>query len=229
MTPHTRPNGRPAAADPVIQVLVVERDRMARLGLMQVLSTIPSVHVAGVVATVSEAEHLPASTPVAVVLMSSDAFSLDGGDAISRLLTRFRFARVAVLGADMSPALITAALRNGADGYLPRDISTKGLERSLLALASGETALPRAVLRVLVDTLRRGLPSISADQVLSVLSARELDVLTEISHGRSNAEIAVFLGLKESTVKTHVSNILRKTGARSRHALMAREATAEAV
>jgi DNA-binding NarL/FixJ family response regulator len=56
---------------------------------------------------------------------------------------------------------------------------------------------------------------------LTRLSPREQDVLTEIGRGRSNAEIAQRLGLKKSTVKTHVSSILRKSDTRSRFALQA--------
>jgi DNA-binding NarL/FixJ family response regulator len=171
------------------------------------------------VGTIREAEELPASLPVEVVLVGVDVLDMDGVEGIDRLLTRFARARVVMLGTTESSTVIIAALRRGADGYLPRDLSAEGLVRALQGVAHGEVAVPRALLGVVVSALRVGTATGAAEDLLLHLSSREQDVLTEMVRGRTNAEIAQRLGLKESTVKTHVSSILRKTGARSRFAL----------
>jgi two-component system nitrate/nitrite response regulator NarL len=114
---------------------------------------------------------------------------------------------------------MTAALRQGADGYLLRDISAEALIQTLRGVVRGEAAVPRALVHLLVNALRIGTLGSAGDDLVARLSPRERDVLTEIARSRSNAEIAGRLGLKESTVKTHVSNILRKSGVRSRFAL----------
>lgn len=200
------------------RVLIVERDRMARLGLSQVLGSASQIEVVGAVGMVQEAEYLPASTAVDVVLIGEDVPDMDGMDGISRLMTRFVAARVVVLSADSSSANLTAALRHGADGYLPRDISAEALVRAVQGVAQGEVSVPRTMLRGLVEALRGEQVDVTPNMLAS-LSTRERDVFQEMTWGRSNAEIALRLGLKGSTVKTHVSNILRKTGTRSRFAL----------
>jgi DNA-binding NarL/FixJ family response regulator len=199
--------------------VIVERDRLARLGLQRVLSTSAALQVSGCVGTIREAQELPASTPVEVVLAGADVLDMDGVEGIDRLLTRFTRARVVLLGAAESSSVMTAALRRGADGYLPREISAAGLVRALQGVAHGEAAVPRALVQVVVNALRLGTATGAAEDLLLRLSPREQDVLTEMVRGRTNAEIAQRLGLKESTVKTHVSKILTKTGARSRFAL----------
>jgi DNA-binding NarL/FixJ family response regulator len=197
----------------------VEGDRLARLGLVQVLSAGPYLTVAGAVSRIAEAEPLPASLPVDVVLVSATVSDIEGVAGIARLLTRFRQARVVLVCDEAAPVLILDALRAGADGCLPRAISPEGLRRALRAVCQGEAALPRTWTAVLVAALRmRAAATGSAHQPIR-LSAREQDVLVEIARGRSNAEIAQRLGLKPSTVKTHVSHILRKSGAQSRFAL----------
>jgi DNA-binding NarL/FixJ family response regulator len=200
----------------------VEQDRLARLGLCQVLRADPDLAVAAAVGLIAEAERLPAALPVDLVLVSAAVPDIDGVAGIAQLLTRFRQARVVLL-CDAAPlALVLDALRAGADGCLPRDITPEGLRRALRAVCRGEAALPRTWASVLVAALRVGADAAGMADRLTHLSPREQEVLVEIGRGRSNAAIAQRLGLTESTVKTHVSHILRKTGARSRFALQTR-------
>jgi DNA-binding NarL/FixJ family response regulator len=196
---------------------------MARLGLGQVVAS--RACLAGSVSTIQDAEYLPAATSVDVVLVGADVLDMDGTEGILRLLTRFLHARVVVLVADPSADLVVAMLRQGADGVLPRDIAPDGLRRALHGVIEHKVALPRPWVRFLTDALRLGPLTATVEDV--PLSPRERDVLTEIALGRSNAEIALRLGLKASTVKTHVSNILSKAGARSRHTLSTRRPAAQ--
>ena len=200
---------------------------MARRGLSQVLDAATAVARCGAVGLVRDAEYLPAATAVDLVLVGADVFDLEDGDGIGRLLTRFGHARVVVLVADDAPARLVALLCQGADGVVPRAIEPAALVRALCGVARGEVALPRSWLGRVVEALRLGAP-VAGDDRLAALSAREREVLAELLRGRSNAAIARRLGLKESTVKTHVSSILHKTGSRSRFALSASASPASA-
>ena len=213
--------GLESAGKGIVHVLIVERDNFSRIGLDQILANARGIAVSAAIESVTEAEQVAASIPVDVVLLGSDVVDMDGLDGIRRLLVRFPRAHIIVLGSEDDPVAVTMTIRGGADGYLPRSTSRDGLVRSLQAAKRGEVAIPRSLMPHIVNALRTRSCSHSGDDVYERLSLREREVLNEMTRGRSNAEIAHRLNLKESTVKTHVSNILRKTGTRSRFELNA--------
>jgi DNA-binding NarL/FixJ family response regulator len=213
--------GLESTGNGIVHVLIVERDNFSRIGLDQILANARGIAVSAAVESVTEAEQVAASIAVDVVLLGSDVVDMDGLDGIRRLLARFPRAHIVVLGSEDDPVAVTMTIRGGADGYLPRSTSRDGLVRSLQAAKRGEVAIPRSLMPHIVNALRTRSCSHSGDDVYERLSQREREVLNEMTRGRSNAEIAHRLNLKESTVKTHVSNILRKTGTRSRFELNA--------
>ena len=104
---------------------------------------------------------------------------------------------------------IAGAVQEGASAYLIKTIGHHELVSAIRASTEGETDM------VTLSVSRGGLAGLAASGA-SVLSARELEVLTLVARAASNAEIARHLVLAEATVKTHVSAVLRKLGARDR-------------
>lgn len=204
----------------VFHTVIVEREPLLRTGLERMLNVEAGIEVTGCVATVTAAEQLPPATPADLVLAGADVVDMEVTVGIGRLLTRFPEAHVVMLGPENDPGLVVGAFRAGADGYLTRSIPVAGLVRAIRGLEHSEVPLPRNLTALLVEAVRYSAP-VSSDGVFSQLSPREREVLTLISRGCSNLQIAARLHLSESTVKTHVSSILRKTGSRSRHLLQA--------
>jgi two-component system, NarL family, nitrate/nitrite response regulator NarL len=204
-----------------LRIVVVEHERFLRRGLERLLSATPGMAVVGGVESIYEAENLPSRIDADVILAGADLPDMDGTAGIPRLLARFPYAQVVILGPGSDPGLVVGSFRAGADGYLTRDISPDGLVRALQGIERGEAPLPRSLTYLLVEAIRYTTPQALDANVLSRLSPREREVLREIARGHSNTEIATHLGVSESTVKTHVSNILRKTGSRSRFLLQA--------
>jgi DNA-binding NarL/FixJ family response regulator len=200
----------------LLNVVIVERETLLRTGLERLLSTTPGMTVSGTADSVAAAERLPAALPADVVLAASSLPDMEGSAGVGRLLRRFAGAHIVMLGPDDDPGLVVGAFRAGADGYLTRSTPLEGLVRALRGLARGEVPLPRHLTYLLVEAVRFSAPLPAGDGAVNQLSPRERQVLTEIARGRSNAQIAARLGISETTVKTHVSNILRKTGSRSR-------------
>jgi DNA-binding NarL/FixJ family response regulator len=118
-----------------------------------------------------------------------------------------------------------SALRAGASGFLLKDALPDELLAGIRAVAAGDAVVAPAMTRRLLDTYTRQLgPSpgkaVDTDR-LTDLSAREREVLLDMARGLTNSEIADHLVLSESTIKTHVSRVLAKTGARDRvHAVI---------
>ncbi len=115
-----------------------------------------------------------------------------------------------VLGDD---AHIVAALSAGAQGYILKGQPEAVVRRQLLQLQHGIPALSPAIARRIMEHFQRTGPVEGETQALT---ARETDVLTMVSKGFRNAEVAQALGLAESTIATHVKSIYRKLGISSR-------------
>ncbi|MER5887507.1 response regulator transcription factor [Streptomyces sp. NPDC001941] len=109
------------------------------------------------------------------------------------------------------------ALAAGASGFLLKDAPPADLIQAVRVVAAGEALLSPRVTRRLIEGFVRSRPvAPHAPQRLAGLTPRETEVLVQVARGRSNAEIAQELFLAEQTVKTHVSRVLDKIGARDR-------------
>lgn len=116
------------------------------------------------------------------------------------------------------PAAVLDAIRGGADGYLHKEISPRGLIRALRGMVAGEAPLARDLAALMIDGLHGLERRASARERAAVLSAREREVLELLATGARNKDIAAQLLISAFTVKRHVQNILQKLDLPSRHA-----------
>jgi two-component system, NarL family, response regulator LiaR len=132
-----------------------------------------------------------------------------GSSIVSRVRGEARDTAVVLLTSFSDDAHMSAALRSGADGILLKSIEPTHLLACLETVLMGETVLDRQLALRLAKLARidaRATPL----HLLRSLSGRELDVLRRIARGERNSEIAAGLGLREKTVKSHVSSVLFK-------------------
>ena len=108
------------------------------------------------------------------------------------------------------------AIRAGASGFLLKDVQPAQLVEAVRVVAAGEALLAPTVTRRLLDHFAGQLPGAKPPPELARLTERELEILTLMAEGLSNAELAERLFLSETTVKTHVSSVLRKLDLRDR-------------
>jgi DNA-binding NarL/FixJ family response regulator len=211
-----------------LSILLIEPDPVSRRALRRSLATDPEIIVQGVLPALTPEPTAGYDLPVDVLLVESEMPDLYRPDALSRLRNRFPDADPILIGPEPDPERLFEALRAGASGYLPRTISTDALVKALRGLAEGEAPLSRIYTRMLVKALQGSGPSGEQPNLFEIgdrtasstsLSPRESEVLVFVRRGYSNQDIARELVVEVSTVKTHVSSILRKTGARSRFAL----------
>ena len=200
-----------------IRVAIVDDQAMVRQGFGALLDAQPDVTVVGSAEDGAQVVDLVRRTAPDVILMDIRMPQLNGLDA-----TRAVFAmpgdhpKVIMLTTFDADEYVFAALRAGASGFLLKDATADDLVAAVRVVAAGESLLAPSVTRRLIAEYVSG-PTVAKDTaVLGQLTEREIDVMTLVAKGRTNAEVAADLFLAEQTVKTHVSRILAKLGLRDR-------------
>lgn len=197
-----------------VRVAVVDDHDLLRAGLLTVLGTDPELEVVGEAADGVAAVALAVARAPQVVLMDIEMPGGDGITATAVLRRRCPDVRVLILTTFDVDDYVVRALRAGAAGFLLKTTPPRELCAAVRACAAGETRLSPSVIDRVVDTFVAERPA--PNPVLTSLTAREIEVLTVMARGRSNAEIGAELYLAETTVKTHVARILTKLNVRDR-------------
>jgi DNA-binding NarL/FixJ family response regulator len=132
--------------------------------------------------------------------------------------------RIVIFAINTDIDLQVRALRHGASGFLAKEVGVQAVPAALEAVARGEAAIARSLTMHLIERLRR-IPEAGTGMrpIRSNLTPREWEVLDRLARGGTTSEIATALFLTEDTVYSHVKNIMRKLGVRTRS-----EAVAEA-
>ncbi|GAB4424627.1 MAG: response regulator transcription factor [Chloroflexi bacterium OHK40] len=198
----------------MIRVLVVDDHPVVRHGLASMLRLTPDVELVGEAADGQEALDAILARAPDVVLLDLRMPRLSGVEVMRAARERGSTARFLVLTTYDTDEYIGPALAAGAQGYLLKDSPPEELLRAVRTLAQGQVALEPAVVARLLARVTEGPAS-------DELSARELEVIRLLVGGASNKEIATALGLSENTIKTHLSRIFDKLGARSRAEVVA--------
>jgi DNA-binding NarL/FixJ family response regulator len=141
---------------------------------------------------------------------------MDGIEATRRLLETRPGTHVLALTTFDLDEYVYAAVQAGASGFLLKDVSPDDLVHAVQVVARGEAMLAPSLTRRLLERFAAQPPPGHLPPALAQLSERELDVLRQVARGLSNADIGGELFLSEATVKTYVSRLLSKVGARDR-------------
>ena len=200
----------------MIRVALVDDQTRVRQGIRSLLALVDDLEVVCEAAGGREAvELLPAARPD-VVLLDLRMPDLDGLSVLRELSARGELPPTLVLTTFDEDAAMLEALRQGARGFLLKDVSLERLTEAIRAVAAGGTAIqPSVTEAVLRAALATGCAFSHLDPP-DPLTEREVEVLRLLAGGYSNREIGDALGIVEGTVKNHISSILSKLGVRDR-------------
>jgi DNA-binding NarL/FixJ family response regulator len=206
-----------------ISVLVVDDEALLRTAFTSLINAEDDLHVVGEAADGNQAVELAARRAPDVVLMDIRMPVMDGIEA-TRLITGAKTAsapRVLILTTFDLDKYVFDALRAGASGFALKSRPLDELLSAIRVVAEGEALLAPSVTRRLIAHFSRASrvpPERRRD--FEQLTEREREVLSLLARGLSNTELAGTLHVSLPTVKTHVSRILTKLGARDRTQLV---------
>jgi DNA-binding NarL/FixJ family response regulator len=203
----------------VIKVLLVDDQDLVRAGLRGILRAQFGFDVVGECADGTTVVAAVSSLAPDVVLMDVRMPLVDGVRATRALRAVHGAPPVLALTTFDDDEVLAGMLRAGASGFVLKGVPAEDLQQAVRAVAGGGAWLDPAVTgRVLAAY--RAAPSAppARDPALDTLTGRELEVLTLIGSGQTNAEIAADLVVSEGTVKTHINHIFTKLHLRDRAA-----------
>jgi two-component system, NarL family, response regulator LiaR len=196
-----------------IRVLIADDHVVVRKGIRALLATEPGIDVVGEATDGAEAVRAAAELRPDIILMDIVMPTVDGIEAVRRIMAAQPGSRILVLTSFATDDQIFPALKAGALGYLLKDTGPEDLVQAIRQVHRGESSLHPTIARKVLQELSR--PP-QRPPTPDPLTEREVEVLRLVAQGRSNQEIARMLVVSEATVRTHVSSILSKLHLASR-------------
>jgi DNA-binding NarL/FixJ family response regulator len=201
----------------VTRVLIADDDHLMRAGLAELLTSDPTIEIAGQAASGREAIERTLRLRPDVVLMDVRMPDLDGIAATAELTRTAPDTRVLILTTFEEDDYIFGGLRAGASGFLLKRTRPEDLITAVHTIAAGDALLSPSVTRRVIERMsRQPTPDLTGQARLDELTPREREILELIARGLSNREIAAALVVEESTIRSHVKRILAKLGLRDR-------------
>ena len=200
-----------------IRVLIADDQPLVRRGLALILAPDPAFEVVGEAEDGAQAVTLAHRLRPDVVVMDIRMPVLDGVAATGRLSQELPGCRVLALSTFDMDEYVVAALRAGACGFLPKDISPEELVMAVRVVHTGEAAVaPRLLTRLISTYVRAPQRPEPPSGHTDLLTPRELEVWRLMATGLDNAEIADAMDISVSTVKNHITSVFGKLDVRDR-------------
>ena len=202
----------------MIRVLLVDDHAVMRAGFRAILEAAGDISVAGEATNGQDAVAAASALRPDVICMDVQMPVMDGLEATRRVVAdpAIDSAVIVVTTFDRDEYLF-AALDAGASGFLLKNAGADELIAAVRVVAAGDALLAPEVTRRVIERFAAGsAPTPRSWAPAESLTEREAEVLRLVAQARSNGEIARELFIGEATVKTHVSNLLQKLGARDR-------------
>lgn len=195
-----------------LAILIVDDHEVVRQGLRTLLSLEKDFHVVGEASSVAEALTETARLHPQVVLLDMKLPDGSGPEACGQLLELSPSTRVLMLSSFADEAMIMGAVRNGAHGYLLKDVRAHDLVQAIRTVAGGQSYLdPRVAQQTLMWIRHQSKPGQTAPpHGLAQLSPQERAILPLLAEGKTNKEIAASLRLSDKTIKNYLAHIFDK-------------------
>ncbi len=196
------------------RVLIIDDHPLFRRGVSQLLALSPGFSVVGEAASGAEGITEAKSLDPDLILLDLNMKGMNGIETLRTMRDMEIEARIILLTVSNAPDDLITAIRAGADGYILKDNDPDDILRLIDSAMHGQTAISPELTSLLASALRE--ESVVENRSHASLTERETAILKCLAAGMSNKLIARELEIKESTVKVHIRNLLKKLKFRSR-------------
>ncbi|CAK7066468.1 response regulator transcription factor [Tissierella carlieri] len=202
----------------MIKVLIVDDQSLIREGLTMMLSLYDTITLVGEATNGKEAIELIDRIQVDLILMDIRMPIMNGVEATKIIKEKHHDIKVLILTTFNEDEYIFEGLKNGADGYLLKDISSQDLVKAIKTVYEGNVLLQPDVAKKMLGamTYNNAAQGNLDKHIFKELTKKEYEIALLIGEGKSNKEIANILYITEGTVKNHITKILDKLDLRDR-------------
>ncbi|MEW6716578.1 MAG: response regulator transcription factor [Chloroflexota bacterium] len=199
----------------MLRILLVDDHEVVRLGLKALLSRHPHFEVVAEASDANEAIQKVHKYNPDVVVMDIRLPGKSGVDATREIVSQRPNTKVIILTSYAEDDMLFEAIAAGASGYVLKQIGSDELIKALETIGKGEALLDPALTQQVFERVREAARK-AHDEAFAALTNQELRIMSLISKGKTNREIAEAVYLSEKTVRNYVSSILSKLGLSSR-------------
>ncbi len=207
----------------MINVIIADDQKIVREGIKMILSLYDEINVIGEAENGEELINLLQNFMADVILMDVRMPIIDGVEATKIIKERYIHTKVIILTTFNEDEYIFKAIKNGADGYLLKDVGSEFIINAIRSVYNGAMLLdPEVTVKVvkafnsITNESKNSNEFDNINNKLNSLTPREIDVAKLVAQGKSNKDICRSLFLTEGTVKNYVTRILGKLELNSR-------------
>lgn len=202
----------------MVRVLIVDDQSLIREGLSMMLSLYDTVTVVGEAKNGREAIGLLENVDIDLILMDIRMPIMDGVEATKIIKDKYPKIKVLILTTFNEDKYIFEGLKNGADGYLLKDLSSEELVKAMETVYQGNMLLQPGIAKQMINSIHEKDDTTNKlnKHNFNELTKREYEIALLVGEGKSNKEISSKLFITEGTVKNHITKILDKLEIRDR-------------
>lgn len=198
-------------------ILLIDDHPMLRNGVKQLIGTDSHFLVIAETGSGTEGIQLAVTLEPDIILLDINMNDMNGLEILRYLHRNNVSSRIIIFTVSNTKEDIITALKNGADGYLLKDMEPENLLKALHSIAEGKIIMDESITYIMLDYMRYGDEStIKQSHDVNLLTPREHEIFNLLVQGLSNKLIAKELDIVESTVKVHVKSIFKKLNFKSR-------------
>jgi DNA-binding NarL/FixJ family response regulator len=196
-----------------IKVLLVDDHRLIREGIKSMLAEFNDILVVGSLSSAEESINEVRANPPEVILMDIMMGGMNGIEATRWIKEMNNKIKIILVTMEVSKEYVSAGIKSGVDGYLPKDVDKDTLIEAIRTVHKGGRFFNDAIMKLVFEDfytnekMKGPLKHMPND-----LTKRENEVMHLVAHGKTNKEVAEMLFISVKTVETHKTNILEKLG-----------------